>query len=483
VDVGADHSVGIGRSKAERAETAITKEDDMSEENAVAEANTANQERDAQARIERGRENQDDQFAARVEQERIETIRKLGRSNSISEDIVQEWIGRGTSYDKIADDILEIQKKRGEKGGHSVGALDLSERDKKKYSLSRAILASATNNWKEAGFELECTETIAERAGKMMQPGHFFVPEEVQRRRTRVDEETLDIARTMGLPFLQRELTAGSAASAGVLVGTRLVGFDEILRNTSVVMRLGATTLPGMRDNVQIPRQTASAVPEWLTTETTGPSETLQTFVLLSLSPKTVAATTGVYRKLLMQSSIAVDSLINSDLGAAVALTADEAALSGTGVSGQPTGIDAVTGVGTFNGGSIAYVDILAAEADLATGNVMPMRPGYATTPTAANLLRARVKYASTASPIWEGNLWAGSVNGIPALASNQVATGVAYFGDWSKLVIAEWGTLEIDTNPYGTGFGAGAISVRAIYSLDVGVRYPVAFTRASSIS
>jgi hypothetical protein len=152
-------------------------------------------------------------------------------------------------------------------------------------------------------------------------------------------------------------------------------------------------------------------------------------------------------------------------------------------VSGQPTGIDAVTGVGTFNGGSIAYVDILAAEADLATGNVMPMRPGYATTPTAANLLRARVKYASTASPIWEGNLWAGSVNGIPALASNQVATGVAYFGDWSKLVIAEWGTLEIDTNPYGTGFGAGAISVRAIYSLDVGVRYPVAFTRASSIS
>src|SRR5690606_9491833 len=126
----------------------------------------------------------------------------------------------------------------------------------------------------------------------------------------------------MGVPFLQRELSVGNPASAGYLVGTRVVCFDEVLRNTSVVMRLGATTLPGLRENVTIPRQTAAAVPEWLTSETTGPTETLQTFVQLALSPKTVAATTGVTRKLLQQSSIAVDSLINSDLGASVALTA-----------------------------------------------------------------------------------------------------------------------------------------------------------------
>jgi HK97 family phage major capsid protein len=482
VGIGADQSVGIGRSSLDD-KSANAEGVSMADESTAGAGADKSVERSVEARIEAGRQEQDKDFAVRMDQERSESIRKLGQANQISEDIVQAWIKRGTSFDRIADDILEIQKKRGEKGGQSVSALDLTEREKKQYSLSRAILASSTGQWKEAGFELECDEAIRNRLNKPTEAYRFFVPEEIQRRQAQVTLDQIEVARAMGVPFLQRELSAGVAASAGVLVGTRVVGFDEVLRNTSVVMHLGASTLPGLRENVTIPRQTGAATPEWLTTETGGPTETLQTFVQLALSPKTVAATTGVTRKLLQQSSIAVDSLINADLGASVALTADKAALSGTGTSGQPMGIDAVTGVGTFNGTTIAYTDILAAEADLATGNVTPMRPGLATTPTVANLLRARVKFSGTASPIWEGNLWNGSVNGYTALASNQVASSTAYFGDWSKLVIAEWGTLEIDTNPYGTGWGAGVLAVRAIYSMDVGVRYPVAFTIATSIS
>ena len=42
---------------------------------------------------------------------------------------------------------------------------------------------------------------------------------------------------------------------------------------------------------------------------------------------------------------------------------------------------------------------------------------------------------------------------------------------------------FEIDTNPYGSGFSAGIIAVRALYSVDVGVRLPIAFSRASSIT
>lgn len=480
VGIGADQSVGIGRSslddKSANAEGARMNDD------ITAAAGADKSVERAEGRIEAGKQQSEGAFAERVEKERIEMCRKFGRANSVSEDQVQEWVARGYDANQVADSILAIQKMRGETQ-RSVTALDLSEREKKQYSLSRAIMAASTGQWKEAGFELECDEAIRSKLNKPSEAGRFFVPEDIQRRQAQVSLEQINIARAMGVPFLQRELSVGNPASAGYLVGTRVVGFDEVLRNTSVVMRLGASTLPGLRENVTIPRQTAAATPEWLTSETTGPNETLQTFVQLALSPKTVAATTGVTRKLLLQSSIAVDSLINADLGAAVALTADKAALSGTGVSGQPTGIDAVSGVGTFNGTSIDYEDILAAEADLATGNVTPMSPGLATTPTVANLLRARVKFSGTASPIWEGNLWSGSVNGYTALASNQVASSTAYFGDWSKLVIAEWGTLEIDTNPYGTGWGAGVLAVRAIYSMDVGVRYPVAFTIATSIN
>lgn len=481
VGIGADPSVGIGRSSLED-KSANAEGVRMADENMAEAGADKTVERSVEARIEAGKQQNDGAFGERMEKERIEMCRKFGRLNSVSDDQVQEWIGRGYDANQVGDSITAIQKMRSETQ-KSVTALDLTEKQKRQYSLSRAIMASSTNQWKEAGFELECDEAIRGRLNKPSEAYRFFVPEEIQRRQAQVTLDQIEVARAMGVPFLQRELSVGVPASAGYLVGTRIVGFDEVLRNTSVVMRLGATTLPGMRENVTIPRQTAAAVPEWLTTETGGPTETLQTFVQLSLSPKTVAATTGVTRKLLMQSSIAVDSLINSDLGASVALTADKAALSGTGLSGQPMGLDAVTGVGTFNGTSIAYADVLAAEADLATGNVTPARPGLATTPTVANLLRSRVKFSSTASPIWEGNLWGGSINGYPALASNQVAASTAYFGDWSKLVIAEWGTLEIDTNPYGTGWGAGVLAVRAIYSLDIGVRYPVAFTIAASIS
>jgi hypothetical protein len=56
------------------------------------------------------------------------------------------------------------------------------------------------------------------------------------------------------------------------------------------------------------------------------------------------------------------------------------------------------------------------------------------------------------------------------------------YFGDWAKMVVAEWGVLEVETHPFAN-FPAGIIGVRAMYSVDVGVRYPAAFSRADSIS
>jgi HK97 family phage major capsid protein len=484
VTIGGDHTVGFGRSSKglNTADTAI-KEHVMADDTAaVADTKAADKGKDVDARIEIGRQAADAASTLRMEDERIATIRKYGTANSISEDVVQTWIKRGASYEQIADDIIAIQKKRGEKGSYSVSGLDLTDKEKGQYSLSRAILAARDENWKDAGFELECHTTIADRLNKVPERGHFFVPQDIQRRRMDVDLHRL--AQVHNLPhLLQRDLNTADSAAGGYLVQTSVAGFDELLRNISVAMRMGATTLPGLRDNVTIPRQSAAATAEWLGTEATGPTESQQTFVQLALTPKTVGATTEISRKLLMQSSIAVEGLVNADLAAVCGLAADLAVLSGTGASGQPLGIDNVTGVGTVTGTSLAFEDILEFQTDVAAGNVMPSRGGYVTTAAVASLCIQRVKYTSTASPLWEGNIWNGTMQGFPAMSSNQVATAVMYFGDWSKVVIAEWGTLEIDTNPYGSGFGAGIIAVRALYSVDVGVRLPVAFSRASSIT
>jgi hypothetical protein len=94
----------------------------------------------------------------------------------------------------------------------------------------------------------------------------------------------------------------------------------------------------------------------------------------------------------------------------------------------------------------------------------------------------AEVAYANTASPLWNGNVWNGSMMGYPAMSTNQVAASTMYFGAWENCVVGEWGVLEVDTNPYAN-FGAGIIGVRAMYSVDVGIRRPAAFTIIGSIS
>jgi hypothetical protein len=67
-------------------------------------------------------------------------------------------------------------------------------------------------------------------------------------------------------------------------------------------------------------------------------------------------------------------------------------------------------------------------------------------------------------------------------MASNQMSTGNMLFGDWADLVWAEWGVLEVEVNPYAS-FAAGIIGVRALYTMDVGLRYAGAFSYASTVT
>jgi hypothetical protein len=55
-------------------------------------------------------------------------------------------------------------------------------------------------------------------------------------------------------------------------------------------------------------------------------------------------------------------------------------------------------------------------------------------------------------------------------------------YGDWDQVVIAEWGVLQVEVNPYAN-FQAGIIGVRAMVSVDVGLRYAAAFSLATSIT
>lgn len=396
---------------------------------------------------------------------RREAIVKMSRANGVTDErTIQHWVQSGKSWDQIADDLLQIRQANSKAAPTH---LDMPKSDVQRYSMWRAMNAVLSGDWKHAGLELEASQAVASRTSRMHGAKGFFVPLDIQHAQREVS---------------QRDLTVASASGGGYLVGTQNMSFIDVLRNRSVALRMGATPMPGLVGNVTIPKQTAGATAYWLSTEGTAITEGALTFGQLALTPKTVGAYVEVSRLLMMQSSPAAEGIVTADLASQVALAADLAVLHGSGASGQPTGITNTGSIGSVTGTSLGYAGMVEFQTDVAGNNVMPARPGYVTTPAVAGLLKARQRFTSTDTPIWQGNIWDGNFEGTPAMSSNQVNSATMIFGDWAQVVIGEWGVLEVSLNEQAN-FPMGVVGFRAFYTMDVGVRYAGAFSVATSIT
>lgn len=525
VGIPADTSVGVGRALEQQAgnatrATTSPKGKHVAEESAAAGSTAANgsgsgaaaaggngeqqtrgaggsgngTETEAQARIEVIRSEQQFRSATDLEDARIRTIKTLAKANNIDERMQQIWITGGVHVESVADEILRIVQKRGQEKPTSAAALGLSEREAQQFSIIRAIRAVYDKNWSKAGFELECSRAIAARLSKIPEENKFFVPFEVQRRA--IPGSALAAYPSMGMygarvnPLASlngpvnysRADVVGTSTAGGYLVETINLSFIELLRNRTVAFRLGATVLSGLVGNVNIPKQTGAATAMWLSTESTQITEVEQTFGQLSFSPHTVGGYTEISRLLLLQSSPDIEGIVNADLAAIIGIALDQAVVNGSGSSGQPHGIVGLSGVGTGTGTALGLAGLLSAQAAVGTANVVPVRGGWAGPFGVSQLLRARTEFANTYSPLWYGSIWDGMMLGYPAMASNQAPSGDLIFGDWAQVVVAEWGVLEVEVNPYAN-FQAGIIGVRAIMTVDVGVRYPAAFYVTTSIT
>jgi HK97 family phage major capsid protein/HK97 family phage prohead protease len=342
--------------------------------------------------------------------------------------------------------------------------LDMSAKEQKRFSVFKAIRAIADKSWKGAEFEKECHEEILKRTGlQEAVHGGFYMPLDIQR----------------------RDLTVGTPTAGGNLVATDLqaASFIDILRARSRAAELGMTMLTGLVGNVAIPKLTGSATAYWLTNEATAITESQQTIGQLALAPKTLGAYTELSRLLMLQSTPAAEAMVMNDFAKVLALAIDLAVFEGTGASGQPTGISQTAGIGSVTGTSLDIADCIEFQTDLATANALADGCAYITTPAVAGLLKGRARIASTDSQtLWSGSVLEGSIEGFKATTSTQLTAASMVFGDFSQVVLGEWGMLEIALNPFAS-FATAITGIRAIQSVDVGVRQAAAFSRATSIT
>jgi HK97 family phage major capsid protein len=369
---------------------------------------------------------------------------------------------KGDTVELFRGKVLLARQGEAKPLGVAPAQLDMTPKEVARYSVFRAMRAAAENDWKDAGLELEAHRELSKRFGAGQGKRSFYVPLDIQK----------------------RDLVAATPSAGGNLVATDNISFIDILRARSVAMRMGAMRMTGLVGNVTVPRQTGAATAAWLANEGTGVSESDQTFSQMALSPKNVAAYTELSRQLMMQSSPSAEMIVMNDLAAVVALAVDSAAIQGTGLTGQPTGIISTSGIGSVTGTTLAYSGILEFQTDVMVANALinPATSGYVATPAVAALLATRQRFASTDTPLWEGGLMDGRVAGFTAMSSTQMPASRLLFGDWSQLVIAEWGALELDVNPYAN-FPAGITGVRAFYTVDVGVRYAASFSYSTAIT
>lgn len=346
--------------------------------------------------------------------------------------------------------------------------IGMDKKEVRRYSMMRAINALSNPGdraaQEAAAFERECSEAAAQKMGK--QARGFMVPSEVQ----------------------HRDLTVGTATAGGNLVATDLLSgsFIDALRNSMVIDGLGARFLTGLVGNIAIPKLTGSASAYWVA-ENTAPTESQQTIGQVTMSPKTVGAYTDISRRLLLQSSLDVEGMVQNDIAQILGLAIQQAAISGSGASNQPSGIlTQVTPsvIGGTNGLDPTWGNIVQLESDVAVANADVGTLAYLTNAKVRGKLKTTSKVSGQNGFVWESGdtplngYRAGVTNAVPSNLTKGTSLGVAsaiIFGNWADLVIGMWGALDLTVDPY-SGSTAGTVRIVALQDVDIALRNVVSF-------
>ena len=438
VAIPADSSVGVGRS-----ENKPTNDKSEQPKKIMEEKTEKREEQTDQPKVEVAPE-------VRIEvrpDKRANEIAELGRKFDASERAI-EFISEGKSADDFKTHLMERAEKaqpiEAAQGDDEIG---MSNRERTQYSLTNAILSSANGGL--TGIELEASRELEKRYGKPAQG--FYVPNDV----------------------FTRDLTATGGDTGDALVATDKPSIIEALKAQPVVQQLGARMLSGLTSNVTIPKS-GTGTAYW-TAENAAATESTQTVGSISLSPKRVAAYSELSKQLLAQSNFDVEGMVRDDLIEQLNLAFDKVAIDGGG-SDEPSGVLDASGLHGQTGGQ-TWQNMVDAEGDVLSTNALAGSLAYVSTPANMAAMKATDKGTDTGQFIWANN----EINGYPAVATNQMTAATTVFGDWSQVILAEFGAgVDLVVDPYSLAL-TGLLRVHVARLVDVGVRHGAAFCKITA--
>ncbi|MFV1530221.1 MULTISPECIES: phage major capsid protein [unclassified Phaeobacter] len=406
-----------------------------------------------------------------AERRRASEISALGRSFNMPAEDVESAIADGLSVDAFQRSILDGMSSSNSpqpitRSRIGLPAIAASERS---YSLSRVAQAQITGDWNQAGFEREVSQELQGQIGRSA--SGTYVP-------------TAALA--------GRDLV--TTATAPSLIGTQQMhdAFVEVLKPQVRVMELGATILPGLVENVSIPRQTAGCSAEWIA-ENTEATESAPAFDAVTLTMHQLSAHTRISRRQLKQSLPAVDQILTNDLRAQIAVALDKAAIAGTGVAPQPTGILNLAGIGDVEMGTdgdfVTWAKLMELVSTVESANVDPMSLGFLSnlkvkghlmsTPRVAgtDTMMLDPDAAATAEDLRLAGYKARFSGNVPSDLSKGSGTDLSavIFGAWADLLIGQWGGIDLIVDDV-TEAAKGNVRLVAHSEWDIAARHAESF-------
>ncbi len=412
------------------------------------------------------------------------TIEKEARSMAESENNRLTEIEARLGAIKAEVETLEkLQNLAAQAAGHSASRSEEREKEsmKEQFSFKRAMNMAITG--RREGVEAEFSSIGSEefqRSGVSVSAHSIKIPSEVFKR---------DMSATGG--------TSGS--EGGVNVQTSVGSIIDVLLPKTVLRGLGVQQLSGLVGNLDMP--TASTVPSagW-NTENGSATEKSPTFSKITFSPKRLAAYIQVSNQLMLQSSNSIDAYVRNWLLNAMAQSLESAAIKGGG-SNEPTGIIANSNVNvTFAGGATSnstnangiapvWADVINLMKAIENSNGTMIN--YLTNPKVKAALQTIPRQSSGV----EGNfIWpagANELNGYGAATTTLVPSNLSkgssstlsalIAGDFSQMMVANWGGLELTVDPY-SGATAGLTNVVLNAYMDVNLLQPTAFAVCKDI-
>lgn len=364
-----------------------------------------------------------------------------------------------------------------------VNPLGVSEKDLARYSVRRAMLRMA-NRQAVDGLEKEISDEIAKRSGKAPQ-GFYLYGTAISAMESRAAAQQLE----------RRDLTT-STGVGGINQTVLYQSFIDKLRHRTLIDKVGTRFMAGLVGKFYIPRQSGAGQAYWVGEEG-APTASNQTIDQVALSPKTLGAYTDVSRQFIEQTSLDSEAFVRDDLSKIMAIELDRSAFAGDGTGNSPTGILYNSGIihmerVTPGGSALTWADAVGMETTLAAADADMGAMSYVTNPKVRGLLKTTLRSnVAGAKYIWDDD---NEVNNYPAFASNNIPSNIGagdtegagglstiIFGNFSDLIVAMWGGLDILVDPY-TNSKTGAVRIVALQDIDVKVRHNESFVTIDDV-